>query len=323
MLKPLRSLLVSEYQYYEFLAVDRPLDDSQMNELRALSTRARITATSFVNTYEWGDFRGDPRSLMEKYFDAFLYLANWGTRRLMIRLPARLLDLKTAQRYCIAGVAAAWADDDHVILDLVSEDDGGDWEDDGEGSLASIIPARMELGSGDLRALYLAWLLCAQAGELEDEAVEPPVPPGLRTLTASLRSFAEFLRIDEDLLAVAAVASEQSGVNDISEEDLAQWVESLPVADKNELILQVALGNDAHLHVELLRRFPGQKPQTSEADVPRRTVTELLDSATASRDEQERLATERRQQEQARRERERAIAREQHLESLAQREEQA
>ncbi len=32
MLKPLRSLLVSEYQYYEFLAVDRPLDDSQMNE---------------------------------------------------------------------------------------------------------------------------------------------------------------------------------------------------------------------------------------------------------------------------------------------------
>jgi hypothetical protein len=55
-LKPLRSLLVSEYQYYEFLAVDCPLHDSQMNELRALSTRARITATSFVNTYEWGTF---------------------------------------------------------------------------------------------------------------------------------------------------------------------------------------------------------------------------------------------------------------------------
>lgn len=91
--------------------------------------------------------------------------------------------------------------------------------------------------------------------------MEPAVPPGLRTLTASLRSLAEFLRIDEDLLAVAAVPSEQPGVDDISEEDLAQWIESLPVADKNELILQVALGNDAHLHVELLRRFHGQKPQ--------------------------------------------------------------
>lgn len=124
-----------------------------------------------------GDFRGDPRTLLAKYFDAFLYIANWRTRRLMIRLPARLLDLNTAQRYCVADVAAAWRDGDHVILDLVSEDDSGDWEDDGEGWLASIIPARMELGSGDLRALYLAWLLCAQAGKLKDEAVEPPVCP--------------------------------------------------------------------------------------------------------------------------------------------------
>lgn len=131
------------------------------------------------------------------------------------------------------------------------------------------------------------------------------------------------MRIDEDLLAVAAATSAQSGVDDISEQDLAQWVESLPVADKNELILQTALGNDAHLHVELLRRFHGPKPQISEADAPRRTVTELLDSATARRDERERLATERRQYEQTRRERRRAIAREQHLESLATREEQA
>jgi hypothetical protein len=40
---------MSEYQYYEFLAVDRPLDERQQAEVRALSTRARITATSFTN----------------------------------------------------------------------------------------------------------------------------------------------------------------------------------------------------------------------------------------------------------------------------------
>jgi hypothetical protein len=84
---------MSEYQYYEFLAIDRPLDERQRAELRALSTRARITATSFINEYHWGDFRGNPAALMERYFDAFLYLANWGTRRLMIRLPRGLLDL--------------------------------------------------------------------------------------------------------------------------------------------------------------------------------------------------------------------------------------
>ncbi len=59
--------------------MDRPLDERQLAELRALSSRARITTTSFVNTYEWGNFRGDPRKLMERYFDAFLYLTNWNT----------------------------------------------------------------------------------------------------------------------------------------------------------------------------------------------------------------------------------------------------
>jgi hypothetical protein len=50
-LKPRRrnERTVSEYQYYEFLAVDRPLEDAEQAEVRYLSTRARITATSFVN----------------------------------------------------------------------------------------------------------------------------------------------------------------------------------------------------------------------------------------------------------------------------------
>jgi hypothetical protein len=52
---------MSEYQYYEFLTIDRPLDHRQQTEVRALSTRATITATRFVNEYHWGDLRGDPR----------------------------------------------------------------------------------------------------------------------------------------------------------------------------------------------------------------------------------------------------------------------
>lgn len=107
----------------EFLAVDRPLDERQLGELRALSTRASLTPTSLINTYHWGDFRGNPRTLMEKYFDAFLYLANWGTRQLMIRLPARLLDVETVARYCAGEAAAGWTVEDHVILALVSQDE--------------------------------------------------------------------------------------------------------------------------------------------------------------------------------------------------------
>jgi hypothetical protein len=68
---------MSEYQYYEFQAIDRPLDEHARRELRACSTRATITSTRFVNHYEWGDLKGDPWVWMERYFDAFLHVANW------------------------------------------------------------------------------------------------------------------------------------------------------------------------------------------------------------------------------------------------------
>jgi hypothetical protein len=51
---------MSEYQYYEFAAIDRPLSKDEMAELRALSSRATISPTSFANEYHWGDLKGDP-----------------------------------------------------------------------------------------------------------------------------------------------------------------------------------------------------------------------------------------------------------------------
>ena len=72
-----RTRAVSEYQYDEFAAIDRPLTSEQMSRLRALSTRATITPTRFCNFYTWGDFKGDPLALMEEYFDAFVYVTNW------------------------------------------------------------------------------------------------------------------------------------------------------------------------------------------------------------------------------------------------------
>ena len=55
---------MSEYRYYEVQAIDRPLGEADMEALRTLSTRARITATSFTNHYKWGDFKGDPNRLI-------------------------------------------------------------------------------------------------------------------------------------------------------------------------------------------------------------------------------------------------------------------
>jgi hypothetical protein len=89
---------VSGYQYYEFRALDRRLTAEQQRRLRALSSRAEISATRFTSEYSFGDFRGDPGRLLEEYFDAYLYAANWGTRELAFRLPHALLDAQTAGR---------------------------------------------------------------------------------------------------------------------------------------------------------------------------------------------------------------------------------
>jgi hypothetical protein len=310
---------MSEYQYYEFVAVDRPLDERQLAELRALSTRARITPTSFVNTYHWGDFRGSPRKLVEEYFDAFLYLANWNTRELMIRLPRKLLDIETAARYCPTDAAGAWVAGDHVIVSLTSEEEA-EFDEGGEGWLGSIIPIRAELAAGDLRALYLAWLLCAQAGDLDDDDLEPPVPPNMARLTASLSSLVDFLHLDEDLVAVAAAGSREAGPGPDSDEDLVRYIEDLPAQEKNALLLRAVRGDGAHLRAELLRRVRAGAIGSAATGDGQRTVAELLAAADARRGERERRVEEQQAQERARREREAAIAYEKGVDALALRE---
>lgn len=120
---------MSEYQYYEFQAIDRPLDTADVKALRALSTRARITTTSFTNAYQWGDFKGDPAELMERWFDLRLYFASWGTRCLMIRLPRRLVDEKQICTFrCDHDIARIWTNDDNLILSIAIDADDLDDE---------------------------------------------------------------------------------------------------------------------------------------------------------------------------------------------------
>jgi len=116
---------MSEYQYYEFQAIYRPLTAREQAALRKYSSRATITSSRFAVDYSWGDFKGNAAEWMEKYFDAFLYLANWGTHELMLRLPRSVLPLETAKEYCAGDFASVRARGDHLVLRFCSEDEGG------------------------------------------------------------------------------------------------------------------------------------------------------------------------------------------------------
>ncbi|MFI2709295.1 hypothetical protein ACH495_04075 [Micromonospora sp. NPDC018662] len=310
---------MSEYQYYEFTAVDRPLTGRERAELRSLSTRADITATSFVNTYEWGDFKGDPHTLMERYFDAHLYLANWGTRRLMLRLPKHLLDPTTVAQYCQSDSASAWTAGKHVIIDLHDEDEDGadEWDLDGHGLLTSIIPVRAGLAAGDLRLLYLAWLRCVQSEEIADDEPEPPVPAGLGTLDAPLAAVAEFLRVDPDLIAAAAAGSAPVASGEPTAAQLRTWVVGLPARDKDAILTDLIIGGDSHLRSQLLRRYRNAHPTDASTPTAARTAGELLATAAKLRAERGRRDADQRERERVRRERAAAAARQRHLDTLA------
>jgi len=307
---------MSEYQYYEFVAVDRALTEKQQAELRTVSTRGRISSSSFVNDYQWGDLKADPRVWMERYFDAHLYLANWGTHRIALRLPRAALDPATAARYCMGNAATSWTTRTHVIVDLQSQDEDGveDWVDP-EGRLAAIVPARAELAAGDMRPLYLAWLLVVQNRELDEDELEPPVPAGLGELSGPQQALADFLRLDPDLLAAAAEASDPLTAKAPSAAVLGRWVKALPEPDKDELLLRVLRGDGALLRSDMLRRFHGTK-----ADQPAeggRTAGELLAAGEKAWARRQEATRKRKSAERRRREQEAAAARARRLEVLA------
>ncbi len=42
---------MSEYQFVHFIAIDRPLDDEQLEFMQQQSTRATVTRREFTNEY--------------------------------------------------------------------------------------------------------------------------------------------------------------------------------------------------------------------------------------------------------------------------------
>jgi len=309
---------MSEYQYYEFQTADRRLSEKEMQELRSYSTRAVITPTSFSNEYSFGSFKGNPNAWMEKYFDGLVYLANWGTHELQLALPANLLSAETTRLYCAGEAASVREKSGKLILTFRSEEEpGGEWVQ-GEGILSSLLPLRAELAQGDLRLLYVGWLLIVQAGELEEEDTEPPVPSNLGEFDSPLSRLVDFLRMDRDLLAVAAEASPRNQTRPAQREEMAAWVAQLPAREKDELLVRLVAGEDAVLGAELRSRFNRRRADSSPVpEVPRRRVGELLAAAKAFRERRQREEARKAAEEKTRQEHLAAIARQKHLDALA------
>ena len=284
---------MSFYEHYEFHAIDRLLTGEEQEAVADLSSRVGPHPCRAVFTYHWSGFPANPREVLTRYYDALFYTASWGSRQIMFRFPKSAFDLAGAGAYCrpliVEDHISFSVAGEYVVLDMGFAEEGGRWFEF-ERELATMLGLRDDILRGDYRALYLAWLKVLEVEDLLESVTEPPVPPGLRTLSPALRALVEFLEIDGMLVQVAAEVSGDP------EPPLDGWLDSalsqLPATERDIFLLRLARG-EPHLELELNRRLREISPLPEMAVPPRRTVGWLSREAEARREsERQRRAAE-------------------------------
>ena len=259
---------------------------------------------------------------MERYFDLFLYLANWGTRHFAMRLPKRLVDADDLERFL---------DDDDVgtfriaggnlIADIFREEVECEEWDDGDGWLAALAPLRADVLGGDLRVFYLVWLMAVEDGRVHDSAVEPL--PGIAPLSASHSAFADFFGIDRNLLDAAADAGAVAHRTGPSPAAVQSFIRSIPEDEKVALLLRLYEGDDPHLGAGFRQRCRKVVGSRSTASKGLRTAAELRAAAWQLAEERRRRAEAKAAAEHRRQDEEQVKARERRLAALVARGEDA
>jgi hypothetical protein len=292
---------MSEYQYYEFVAIDQPLTPRQMAELRACSSRASITPTSFVNEYHWGGLKGDPDDWMRRYFDAHVYVTDMCVCCFMVRVPREIFDSATLNAFATESSIYIGRSESHWIISWnLNESENYDrfCEDDGRGWMGRLVALRDELLRGDLRSLYLGWLAGVTIGEVEEGESEPPPPQGLSRLTAAQQALLGFLEVDPDL--VAATSNGDVGIDaesDDTDRQMDVWIAGLPADDSRQALKLLLSGQSNRAERQLKSRFLTWQKANSATRVTAtvlRTVANLRELASSAEKVRRQWETEQR-----------------------------
>ena len=251
---------MSEYQFVHFLAIDKPLNDKQVAFMRRQSTRAEITEWEFTNEYSFGDFHGNVKEMLRRGFDIHLHYANFGIRRLMIRLPSGLPCDRCIFKAFRVEDCMEWIADKEGnggILDIEPEADAGTYEEDifdADTLIHKLAPIRNLLINGDLRPLYIAWLAC----NYDEESMEPPVPAGLGKLTRELKALAEFYELTNRFLAAAAKRSPPLGKASDAGDTLKDWIAKQSQKELRTLVGKFLMNDAAEIRTKTLSRIREQ-----------------------------------------------------------------
>jgi hypothetical protein len=277
---------MSEYQYHEWQIVDRVLTAEEQAEVESLSSHIYVSSSQAVVTYHWSDFRHDPKQVLLDYFDAYFYMANWGTLQLVFRFPKRLIDEAGVSSYLLAEFISFETIGEYQVLDLEFNPKYGEGWMEAESGLSGFVCLRNDLIEGDYRLLYLAWLKAMTISqgwdsdygtEFSYSEQEPPVPSGLKKLSPSLKHFIDVFELDPFLVQAAAEASESLSTS--SWMNYRKLVVHLSREENDAFLVDLADGKPgvaAALRKRLLAFLPDQKETRTKTP---RTLTQLLQHA--------------------------------------------
>lgn len=281
---------MSEYQYYEFRAIDRPLTADEQKAVGKLSSRVDLSPTHASFVYHYSDLPTSAKKLLVSYFDAMFYIANWGSCQLMFRFPKTALDLEQVQPYfqpsmVVDEFASLTEQGEYVVLNIEWNEEEPEWGwIEGSGWLPRLMSLRDEILRADYRLLYLVWLnaITLEPGVL-DTVEEPPVPPGLGQLSSGLKTFIELFELDDHLITAAAKASGNPAT--ISDAQLRQAIEQLSPEAQAAWLLRLAQGQEPQLSSAFNRELLKLLDQPQPDQPSRRTVGELRAAAERIRKE--------------------------------------
>ena len=300
---------MSEYQYYEWQSLERPLTAAEQAAVNDLSSHIDVTSSQAIVTYNWGDFKHDPIRVLAKYFDAYLYNANWGVRRLAFRFPRSLLKAADIEPYC---------DEDHIHMERVgdvhdvqvlefetNEEEGFDEWIEERGLLSTLARLREDILQGDYRALYLGWLkaMSLESHEYDEDEddpdnffkdPEPPLPAGLKQLTPALKAFADFFEIDPFLISAASQRSPD--LSPLGQTDFAPLISRLTRQECDEFLLKIVNVEPGAVSALRKKLLSCEKP-TPAANSNPRTFGELLKTAEKLRQSESRRQAEQKHKE--------------------------
>jgi len=279
---------MSEYQYYEWQRLESPLSLAEQNAVDALSSHIEVSSMQASVSYNWGDFKHNPIKILAKYFDAYLYFANWGSYNLAFSFPKGLIDVASLEVYFDEEHVNITVVEDRLILKFEKQDEEGycgDYEE--QGHLSTLSRLRDDIIQGDYRVLYIAWhnAMAERSYWYEEDEddpenfykdIEPPIPAGLKELRLPLRTFVDAFEVDPFLISAAAERS--PSLLPLRKIAFDSAINNLSRQEANDFLIKIANAEPGAVAAlqKKLRSF--DKPANATQSNPR-TIGELLKRA--------------------------------------------